>query len=578
MSNIYFLAKGEKLIPKISLVTKFPIINNLNNIDVDNDTLVVLKLDTTFNRLLGSRNYKHLIVIGLSNDEDGIRFSSFSNGKIGCPKCISTYIEESFYKIHNVDLKIDFLDETILQILKIKNKSKYQQIIDFSRNGNIKLNLLFPSIYCEECKELYDYSFRVPDPHFSNQKSVRNLNHKMIEKIISNIPFGQYSMFDKPEIFKYDDIYISRVKIKDRKNTYGIGRSYIKHKSINIAVLESLERLSLKGFMKFSKSVRDKYISLDNAIHPEMLIGNKHRFNKNLKYHWIEGLELNTNKKVLIPEQLVFLQDNNTLQKKKELRFYSPTSNGTSLGGSYIESVFFAIVEYLERHYGLRAWNYKENLIRWRLSFFDGNQRIMKLINFFKENNCEVHIISTSNIKVISTVWIYISWDDGQLNALGSGISSAEAVEGALLELFTGFLNFKNISQEQLIRTNYLIQTNKLENMEDHVLYYLQKKKNYMFSFIKDIPYEKVNNFKELTNLVEVENNKGISNILESLLKEMEKLNKKVYAVNITPPIIKKYMIIFQLLKLLFQILTSLILDIMITIIIPIRFYKKMKG
>lgn len=235
-------------------------------------------------------------------------------------------------------------------------------------------------------------------------------------------------------------------------------------------------------------------------------------------------------------------------------------------------------MEYLERHYGLRAWNYKENLIRWRLSFFDGNQRIMKLINFFKENNCEVHIISTSNIKVISTVWIYISWDDGQLNALGSGISSAEAVEGALLELFTGFLNFKNISQEQLIRTNYLIQTNKLENMEDHVLYYLQKKKNYMFSFIKDIPYEKVNNFKELTNLVEVENNKGISNILESLLKEMEKLNKKVYAVNITPPIIKKYMIIFQLLKLLFQILTSLILDIMITIIIPIRFYKKMKG
>ncbi len=92
-------------------------------------------------------------MIGLSNDEDGIRFSSFSNGKIGCPKCISTYIEESFYKIHNVDLKIDFLDETILQILKIKNKSKYQQIIDFSRNGNIKLNLLFPSIYCEECKE-----------------------------------------------------------------------------------------------------------------------------------------------------------------------------------------------------------------------------------------------------------------------------------------------------------------------------------------------------------------------------------------------------------------------------------------
>jgi len=85
--------------------------------------------------------------------------------------------------------------------------------------------------------------------------------------------------------------------------------------------------------------------------------------------------------------------------------------------------------------------------------------------------------------------------------------------------------------------------------MEDHVLYYLQKKKNYMFSFIKDIPYEKVNNFKELTNLVEVENNKGISNILESLLKEMEKLNKKVYAVNITPPIIKKIYDNFSVVK-----------------------------
>lgn len=542
MSNIYFLAKSEKLIQKISLVTKFPIINNLNNIDVDNDILVVLQkeLDTTFNRLLGSRNYKHLIVIGLSNDEDGIRFSSFSNGKIGCPICISTYIEESFYKIHNVNLKIDFLDETILQILKIKNKSKYQQIIDFSGNGNIKLNLLFPSIHCEECKELYDYSFRVPEPHFFNQKSFRKLNHKMIGKIVSNIPFGQYSMFDKPEIFKYNDIYISRVKIKDRKNTYGIGRSYIKQKSINIAVLESLERLSLKGFMKFSKSVKDKYTSLDNAIHPEMLIGNKHSFNKNSKYHWIEGIELNTNKKVLIPEQLVFLQDNITLQKKKELRFYSPTSNGTSLGGSYIESVFFAVIECLERHYGLRAWDYKKNLIRWRLSFFENNQNIMKLINFFEKNNCEIHIISTSNIKIISTIWIYISWNNGQLNALGSGISPEEAVEGALLELFTGFLNFKNISKEQLIRTNYLNQTNKLENMEDHVLYYLQKKKNYKFSFIKDIPYEKVNNFKKLASLVEEEHKKGITKILESLLEEMEKLNKRVYVVNITPPIIKK--------------------------------------
>lgn len=551
MSKIYLLVKDRELIPKIRLVTKLPIINNLNYIDVDNDILVVLQkeLDTTFNRLLGSRNYKHLIVIGLSNDEDSIRFSSFSNGKIGCPKCINTYIEESFYKLHNIDLKINYFDETILQILKIKNKSKYQQIIDFSGNGNIKLNLLFPSIYCGECKDLYDYSFRKPNPHYFNQKSVRNLNHSMIEKIVSNIPFGQYSMFDKPEIFKYNDIYISRVKIKDEKKTYGIGRSYIKHKSINIAVLESLERLSLKGFMKFSKSVRDKYTSLDNAIHPEILIGNKHSFNKKLKYHWIEGLELNTNKKVLIPEQIVFLQDNNTLQKKKELRFYSPTSNGTSLGGSYIESVFFAILECLERHYGLRAWGYKENLMRWRLSFFDDNQRIMKLINFFKENNCEVHIISTSNIKVISTVWIYLSWDDGQLNTLGSGISPNEAVEGALLELFTGFLNFKNISQEQLVRTDYLIQTNKLENMEDHVLYYLQKKKNYMFSFIKDTPYEKVNDFEELTSLVEEENNKGISNILESLLREMEKLNKKVYAVNITPPIVKQIYDDFSVVK-----------------------------
>ncbi|WP_299095545.1 YcaO-like family protein [uncultured Metabacillus sp.] len=541
MKNVYFLVNNSDFNRQLKKLTRFPIINNLNEIKEKNATLVIFyeafENKWFFEQVLTAGTFNHVILIEQS--ESGLRVSSFSANKIGCPKCMDFYEDKLPLSNKNL-LNINILDEIILKILKVSSNKNFQYVLEISKNMKVNLLKLLPSFFCINCKELYRRKFPIHKSTSLKQEGIRKFNDEMVNNLVLSIPVGDYSLFDSPEIYQFKEIYISRVKIKGSYNSYGIGRSFTKENAVNVSLLESLERLSLNGNIGTSNNIMKPYKDLTYAIHPSKLIKTNYVFDESLYYRWVTGLELSTRENVMIPEQLVLIENDITLKNKGENRFYSTTSNGTAIGGSIEEATFFAIKEYLERDYGLKAWYLKENLKRWSLQFFYKNKKIMSLIQFFKENYCDLHIISTSNIKIITTVWVHLSWKNGQLNSLGSGFSPENAVESALLELFTGFLNFKKLNQQQEQRIYHLNKTNQFENMEDHVLYYLQKKVRGQFSFIKSIPYENESKYNALEKWIEEKQSEGLSSLFYSLVEEMKKLDRKIYMVDLTPSILKE--------------------------------------
>ncbi|MFC2950003.1 YcaO-like family protein [Virgibacillus sediminis] len=544
MNDIYCFVNDLNLRAQLKRQTNFNIISSLKEIKEKKANLVIfLEAIEDWNamKLVIKKNYLNNLIL-IQSRNDGLMVSTFSPDKIGCPRCVNIYSENSFLtgsnSIHVRNLKV--VEEMVHKLLYMNMNGYFQYVLNIPESMKVVLRKVLPSIACPNCSKLYERRFPMDTllPP-KKQNRMRKYNDQMISKIVSGIPMGKYSLFSTPEVYKMKGVYLSRVEIKSAKNTYGIGRSFSKEQAINISLLEGLERLSLNGDIGKIDHIMQAYENLPNAIHPYQLIKTPFIFSPSSYYSWVTALKLSSNDQVMIPQQLVLINKEDTLNYRGERRFYSATSHGTAIGGSKMEAAFYAIIEYFERENGLEAWYSRKNLKKWPLKFFEKNEQTRNLINFFKQNSCELHVISTNKMKTISTVWIHLSWNAGQLNVCGAGITPDSAVQSALLELFTGFLNFKTITREQEHRIQYLNRTFQFQSMEDHVLYYLQSKERSQFSFIEDIPYEEEATYLKLERRSEEIQRKGLSGLFDIIKDEVRGLNREIYLVDLTPPIVK---------------------------------------
>lgn len=481
---------------------------------------------------------KASILITIQLSDSGLYIMPYYKNKVGCPSCFNLFQEKEKFFLETKLKDEKTLTNIIKKILKFESKSTFQYFIHFSNNKEQTLNYIFPHFKCSHCRTLYQHQFEDLNNYNTYQKSIRTLSNNALTSISSKIPLGKYGVFEDVELYYINSVYICRIKLKFTENTYAVGRSFIKEHAINLAILESLERLSLNG------NFYEQDLKHDNqyeVVTPLKLLGIEYAGLKGfLDCDLVKGTSITEGKVVNIPKQLILFENTENLSRRGKRKFHSTSSNGTAIGGSYQEAIFFSIVEYLERSNGLASWEKNQPLRKWPFECFKSHKKIMHLLEFFFTQKCDVQIISTNDSKYFSTVWIFLSWENGQLNSLGSGILPQEAVESALIQLFTGFLNFKHTDSSQQIRMKELSDAKKISNMEDHVLYYLHPSKRHYFNFIEEIELQTelqfINRSKEILSNYQL----GLSYLLNGIIGEIKNWDGQVFAVDITPNVLKK--------------------------------------
>ncbi|WP_146160437.1 YcaO-like family protein [Desmospora activa] len=421
----------------------------------------------------------------LEYEDDSIKLGYYHRGQIGCPLC--------FLEYHSSYCFNDVFDWSIIQKIfdAVQNKIRFNglyKIWMLSSNG-WRERSAFPHYQCRNCASYYVIREKKEEPLiFKGYQSLeREWNLNILKDILEFIPINSLSPFSKKEVYKIDQVFVTRIKITgEGKVNFGIGRSFDRRQSEIIALLESLERISLySAFSNEDAFIKSSWKQIDKAIHPDQFfaIPLSKPFYENQKYQWMEGYSLRQGK-VYVPVQFVYLESKN---KSNEQRFYRATSNGTAIGGTIKEAIIFALMEYMERNNALRAWLNKDNLVRLPLDYFIHSKEISYFIDFFTSNQKAKLLILLTGRGVFITVWVHLTWGKYVLNSIGSGKSLEEAVLGALIELFTGYINFRELDQRQHQRYKVLQKKEvKVSTMEDHVLYYREAIED--FSFLSSIP------------------------------------------------------------------------------------------
>ncbi|GAC40674.1 predicted acid phosphatase, partial [Paenibacillus popilliae ATCC 14706] len=125
--------------------------------------------------------------------------------------------------------------------------------------------------------------------------------------MLQDFPIGKVSIFKQEKIFKYKEVYVSRIEADILgKNEFGIGRNLSSAAAQQIAKLEILERLSLNANIGKVSSSNAKISELQNGLNP-LKFDPTIQFSNDKKYDWVKGVHLNSSCTVFIPSQLIFL-------------------------------------------------------------------------------------------------------------------------------------------------------------------------------------------------------------------------------------------------------------------------------
>ena len=467
----------------------------------------------------------------------GVRVMLGGYRKISCLNCLQHYCN----KLTSCNYYIEDI-EAIKKAAKFLSNQNiiFASTLEYTPGKGWELHKIFPHYRCEICNSNYlcDTVLEENSIYNTDYHLLRKYDRAQLKSIIDQIPIGAYSFLKGIDLYRYEHVYITRILLDlQNKEDYAIGRSVSKEESVFIAVLEGLERLCLNAKMlHITSKYYGEFNHLKDSVHPATIIkkNNPYSFRKKNKIQWIASSSLNDYKTLLIPSQLILFEENSELKKRNEQRFYSATSNGTAIGSNENEALLYAILEHLERFFGLKAWNEKKNLERWKWKYFKDNPYIMDILDFFIKEKVNIDIINTqTDLQLPSTIWLHLVWEGKCLNCLGSGLSPDEAVYGALQEAFTAYKNFSNLDANLRRKSNNLINSNKISSMADHILYYLDKLDQ--FSFIQDIPFYK-EGYNSLTRKAKQLNNKGLT---WTINKIMSQLDKNIFGINLTPKYLK---------------------------------------
>jgi ribosomal protein S12 methylthiotransferase accessory factor len=315
-------------------------------------------------------------------------------------------------------------------------------------------------------------------------------------------------------------MYAIEANIGNRKY-YSYGRTVNLTASRNAAILELLERYS-SMVPRFKEPINDSYENLirkgKRVLHPSKYILRENQvFKEDAVMYWSECIEHGSGKKFLIPEQMMYF-DNQLL--RGEERFLYETSNGTALGGSPEEALVYAALEAVERDCFLVHWYTKKLPKRVDQSSIT-DPKVKHVLETLCDLGYEIHLFDITLETEIPTIWILIRNQNENAsihlyNAAGSHYEPEAAIFAALVEAATSIIVYEEKLGKEKEELKYLIGNPEgVRKMEDHVNYYAFKENAGAFDYLLD-------NLSSLerTTITEMEPSFPFSfrNILEKIL------------------------------------------------------------
>lgn len=174
-------------------------------------------------------------------------------------------------------------------------------------------------------------------------------NPKIIKDVYRDISYN-----DDPKLYSYGVYFNDKYGNGNNEDATAAGVSFNKKRALLKVLGETIERHSLGGNhdRKFTHKSFSELVALGrSALNLENLIlfSDKklhiHGLDKK-KLHWVEGKSLITNKKVLVPAQLIYVP---YLHQNSEPLIRFPISTGAATGFSLEEALYRGICEIVER-------------------------------------------------------------------------------------------------------------------------------------------------------------------------------------------------------------------------------------
>ncbi|MBY7665199.1 YcaO-like family protein [Staphylococcus agnetis] len=409
-----------------------------------------------------------------------------------------TYIEEEDIEIFEVEPPQFSVIERLLgkKISELDHPSSVKEFVyvldNKSKEINLKEYFLVPKFLKLPDDTIEEYDEVIYELKKNDKKEYRSRNieeiYYIFEKYFLDKDIGIFNiLLDNFE--GAFPISVAMLPLNNGKEEPGVGRTKNILKSRTVAMLEAAERycgMSPKGKKTIDHLDNEEHVNLESLIlHNNDFLLNEGLRNSDFPRHpiiksikWIETLEINTYRKVLIPENYGYYGLNvvNPYSKVDYLAY--EISNGCSIGNNYSEVIYYGLMEVLERDAFLSFWYFNTPI---KMIKSINNKQIVEFINefqkFYDDYDLFLYDISNDNeIPVVMASVISIKETNSKMNfmcATAADVNIFIAIEKAIQEI-SGILF--GLNDKFLERYDELCQIFDKEidvvTMEDHSLVY----------------------------------------------------------------------------------------------------------
>lgn len=334
----------------------------------------------------------------------------------------------------------------------------------------------------------------------------------------------------------------------------GYGRSYSRTAAAKLGFLEGLERYCGIFDRRAQSTIYEPYEELiGQAINPvafglhseEEINHPKYDlkvYNDNLPIYWKYAYSCKEDRKLLVPEQLVFFGD--AFYRSNGNRFAYDSSNGMALGSTYEEAVLYGLLELIERDNFLCAWYNQLPLQEIDIHGIQSPQ-LERLLFYARQDGIEVRFFDISMELGIPSVWALANNTsaNGRMksyNAAAAHLIPEKAIEGAALEVLTSLPIYEHLlAKDDRVRERVAWLEGNPEGVtefEDHVLFYATESNAQRLNFIQcDRNPVPIRDLYAHNGLRDKFNHLDLKRDLENLIQLVLQYYSDVLIVNVTP-------------------------------------------
>lgn len=428
--------------------------------------------------------------------------------------CLSCFKErlkelglEKFYLTKNKNIKANELEKITIDncVSKIKNTNESTMYILDRNTKEIEVTGTFKRGDCIVCSkdELIYRDLEIPNCKFNKDNSRQESWNNVVKKLERNKFLAYKNKFSiVNRLSRSSDAYglpmVETDVLYKNVSMLSYGRTDKYESAKYTSILESLERYATAFPYKISNYhyKECECPKIDWTISDMLKLNNKtsDKYNSDSKVYYTEVEALHSNKKVLIPEQLIYFNSQNF---NGEERYIYESSNGSALGSTYDEASLYAMLELFERDSFLATWYGQIEPTKIDMETIK-SEKVKKYILALKRDGIKAHIFDISLELRIPTVWVLLEKinpkpeDMAFYTAASTSFVLDDAIEKALIEAITAISVFVNVFKKQEFqeRKRMLIkEPEKVTKLEDHLLLYSNKAAEKYLKFALNTPY-----------------------------------------------------------------------------------------